>query len=252
MSTVSKNLQSFLLSSSRAASRNMSTTAKPLKIYGFPLSQPVRSVLLLCQANNIKYDFVLVDALKGQNLKPEFKAIHPAGLLPAIEEEGLGVLGECSAIMVYLAESRKLTQWYPADPAVRARINFWMSWNHANTRVCTSGVLRNKMFPPRAGGGDELIAAAQKTLKGSLAFMEIQLQRTKFLAPGDKPTIADLVILTELDQNSTEGFGFVDLTPYPAVLRWMGDVSSAVPTYQTVFEPVKVMAAAAAARAAKK
>jgi hypothetical protein len=34
------------------------------------------------------------DGLKGHNLKPEFRTIHPAGLLPAIEEDGLGVLGE--------------------------------------------------------------------------------------------------------------------------------------------------------------
>ena len=252
MSKSLQELRHLLPRSSLPSHMKMSSYTKPIKIYGFPLSQPVRSVLLLCQAADIKYDFVLVDALKGQNLKPEFKAIHPAGLLPAIEEDGLGVLGECSAIMVYLAETRKLTEWYPLDPARRARVNFWMSWNHSNTRVCTSGVLRNKMFPPRGGAGDELIATAQKILKGSLAFMEIQLQRTKYLVDGDKPTIADLVILTELDQNSTEGFGFVDLSPYPAVTRWMKQVASDVPTYQTVFEPVKVMAAAAALRAAKK
>ena len=232
--------------------RRLLSSSTPLKVYGFPLSQPVRSVLLLCQAAGIKYDFVLVDALKGQNLKPDFKAIHPAGLLPAIEEEGLGVLGECSAIMIYLAESRCLTDWYPTDPVIRARINFWMSWNHGNTRVCTSGILRNKMFPPRTGGGEELVATGHKTLKASLAYMEIQLQRTKYLVAGEKPTIADLVILTELDQHSPEAFNFVDLTPYPAVVRWMGDVAASVPTYQTVFEPVRVMAAAAAARAAKK
>lgn len=252
MSKTLQELRHLLPRSSLPSRMKMSSTAKPIKIYGFPLSQPVRSVLLLCQAADIKYDFVLVDALKGQNLKPEFKAIHPAGLLPAIEEDGLGVLGECSAILVYLAETRKLTEWYPTDPVRRARVNFWMSWNHGNTRVCTSGLLRNKMFPPRGGGGDELIAAAQKTLKGSLAFMEIQLQRTKYLVDGDKPTIADLVILTELDQNSTEAFGFVDLSPYPSVNRWMKLVASDVPTYQTVFEPVKAMAAAAALRAAKK
>ena len=133
-----------------AACRQLSTTTKPIKLYGFPMSQPVRSVLLLCNSADIKYDFVLVNALKGEHLKPDFKKIHPAGLLPAIEEDGLGVMGECSAILVYLAETRKLEQWYPSsDPIKRAHINFFLSWHHGNTRVATSGLIRNKMFPPK-------------------------------------------------------------------------------------------------------
>ena len=133
----------------RTACRQLSTTTKPIKLYGFPMSQPVRSVLLLCNSADIKYDFVLVNALKGEHLKPDFKKIHPAGLLPAIEEEGLGVMGECSAILVYLAETRKLEQWYPSDPIRRAHVNFFLSWHHGNTRLATSGLIRNKMFPPK-------------------------------------------------------------------------------------------------------
>ena len=183
-------------------------------------------------------------------MKPEYRAINPAGLVPAIQEDGLGVLGECSAILAYLAESRQLSQWYPSNAATRAKINFWMSWNHGNTRLCTSGILRNKLFPPKTGG-DELIAAAQKTLKGSLTLLENQLKITKFLVAGDKPTIADLVLLTELDTSSSSGFGLVDFTPYPNVTRWMGDMAAELPTYAAVFEPVKVIAAALAAKAKK-
>ena len=138
----------------RMAFRQLSTTGtttKPIKLYGFPMSQPVRSVLLLCNSADIKYDFVLINALKGDHLKPDFRKIHPAGLLPAIEEDGLGVLGECSAILIYLAETRKLEQWYPSDPIRRAHINFFLSWHHGNTRLATSGLIRNKMFPPKGG-----------------------------------------------------------------------------------------------------
>jgi hypothetical protein len=52
-----------------------------LIIYGFPLSQPTRSVLLLCHANDIPYDFKIVDAIKGENRKSDFLKIHPAGNL---------------------------------------------------------------------------------------------------------------------------------------------------------------------------
>lgn len=246
-----KGFNSTALQVFKRTSRTLSSSAAPIKIYGFPLSQPFRSVILLCKSANIEYEMVLVDALKGQNLKPEFKKIHPAGLLPAIEEDGLGVLGECSAILVYLAETRQLTQWYPSDPVTRAKINSWMSWNHANTRLCTSGLLRNKLFPPRTGGGDDLVAAALKTIKGSLTFMDKQLQVTKYLVQGDHPTIADLVLLTEVDTQSKDGFDFIDFTPYPNVVRWMGDMRTALPSYGTVFEPVNQLAVARAAKLAK-
>ena len=245
-----RSVRSTVAKSSAFARQAMSSSAAPIKIYGFPLSQPYRSVILLCQSNDIKYEAVLVDVLKGQHMKPEYRAINPAGLVPAIQEDGLGVLGECSAILAYLAESRQLSQWYPSNAATRAKINFWMSWNHGNTRLCTSGILRNKLFPPKTGG-DELIAAAQKTLKGSLTLLENQLKITKFLVAGDKPTIADLVLLTELDTSSSSGFGLVDFTPYPNVTRWMGDMAAELPTYAAVFEPVKVIAAALAAKAKK-
>ena len=39
-----------------AVRRLSSTPGAPLKLYGFPLSQPVRSVLLLCHSADIKYD----------------------------------------------------------------------------------------------------------------------------------------------------------------------------------------------------
>ena len=38
-----------------------------------------------CLHAGARYEFVLVNALKGEHMKPDFKKKHPAGLLPAIE-----------------------------------------------------------------------------------------------------------------------------------------------------------------------
>jgi len=223
---------------SAAVRRLSSTPGASLKLYGFPMSQPVRSVLLLCHSADIKYEFVLVNALRGEHLKPDFKKKHPAGLLPAIEEEGLGVLGESTAILQYLAETRGLEKWYPKDPVARAKINFWMGWHAANTRTCTSGLIRNKMFPPKDGKGPELIAAATKNLSKSLAFMNDRLAMSKYLASDAHPTLADILLLPELDQHGPEAFNMLDFTKHPHVQRWMKDLAAGLPTYSAVFEPV--------------
>ena len=225
--------------------RHMSTA--PFKLYGFPMSQPVRSVLLLCHSADIKYDFVLVDAHQGHHVRPDFRKIHPPGLLPAIEEEGLGVLGECSAILQYLAETRKLEKWYPTNPLVRARVNYWMSWHHTNTRVCTSGLIRIKLFPPRDGTGEAMIAKALKQVQKSLTQLDEHLKTNKFLAPGDAPTIADLLLLPELDQHTPEAFGMIDFAPFPNIQRWMKDMISSCPTYPEVFASVIEKAKASSA-----
>ena len=72
--------------------REMSSGTAPITLYGFPMSQPYRSVKLLCHQGKISHTVVLVDALKGENRKPDYLKINPAGLVPAIKE-GDFVLG---------------------------------------------------------------------------------------------------------------------------------------------------------------
>jgi glutathione S-transferase len=104
-----------------------------LQVYGMTVSQPTRSVLLLCNEAKLDFKFNVVDARKLENRTPEFLKMHPAGLLPVINDDGF-VLGESGAILLYLAESNALTDWYPFCIQTKAKINFWMHWHHANTR----------------------------------------------------------------------------------------------------------------------
>ncbi len=130
--------------SSRASSSSSASTV--LKLYGFPLSQPTRSVLMLLKENAVPYELVLVDALKGDHRKPDFLALNEAGLVPIIADSGFDsidasgahkpfILGESAAILQHLCETRGLHEWYPSasDPAsatTRARINRWLHWHH--------------------------------------------------------------------------------------------------------------------------
>ena len=59
-----------------------------LKLYGFPLSQPTRAVLMLLKESSTPYQFVLIDALKGENRRnPEFKSSFPGNaVVPAIDD----------------------------------------------------------------------------------------------------------------------------------------------------------------------
>lgn len=216
--------------------------ASKLTIFGFPLSQPTRSVLMLCKDSSIPYTFRLVDALKGENRKPEFRKIHPAGLLPAISVDEKFVLGESAAIMQYLADANKLHEWYPTELETRANVNFWLHWNGANTRVSTKKLLVTKIFPPKTGA-PEALASAVKELAIAVSFIEGHLSRnnTKFLV-GSSPTLADLAIITEIDQQSPTAFNLFDYTPYPLVQQWMKSCEEVIKSYKEVFQPVQEIA----------
>ncbi len=59
----------------------------------------------------------------GTYRSPEYRAIVPAGTLPAIDDGGF-VLSESDAIIEYVEETRKGPPLLPADPRARARARY--------------------------------------------------------------------------------------------------------------------------------
>ena len=224
----------FLRSYSASAS---SSSGSSLQLYGFKMSQPVRAILMLLQNNNINYEFMVCDALKGDNRKPEFLKLNPAGLVPCIVDDGF-VLGESCAILQHLAETRQLYDWYPQDPQLRAKTNFWLHWHHSNTRQSTKGVLHWHLFS-KLKGAEENLKKGKALFARTLKFLEQQLgQKDEGFLVYDKPTIADLIVLAELDQQLPGAFNLISFEPYPNISAWMKRVQSSVTSYDEIFQPV--------------
>lgn len=217
----------------------MATSKSILKLYGFPFSQPCRSVLMLCMENGIDHQIIPVDARKGETRKPEFKKIHPAGVVPAIDDNGF-LLGEAGAILQYLCEKNQLHSWYPKDLQQRARVNFWLHWNHSNTRNSTKQILVKRIWPPKDGSMEAALDAGRKELGRSVAFLEQSLATSggPYLSSKENPTIADLMIAPELDQQLPEAFGLFDFKPYPNVSQWLYRLQTDIPSYKPTFKAV--------------
>lgn len=220
-----------------------STDTSGLKVCFFPISQPSRAVLMLVRAANIPHEGIKIDINKGDQKTPEYLAINPMGHVPTIVDDGFA-LSEGAAILAYLCESRGLTEWYPTDPHVRARINYWLHWNHTETRASTKKLLVPKLH------GQEISEEDLKNFKASIACIEGALAKSKaadetkkFVANTTTPTIADLMLIPELDQLDADAFGLFDFTPYPHVVQWMADVKASVPSYEETAAPVKGLAA---------
>jgi glutathione S-transferase len=217
-------------------------TSGKLQLYGFLMSQPTRSILMLLKAGNIPFDFVEVNALRGDNRKADFRAVFPSGLVPVIKDADGTCVQESAAILQYLCETRRLPDhWYPAVAKTRATVNFWMHWHHANTRKSTTEILHSRLFPtsvyPKLTRQKEKGEEGIKAMKKTLSFIDDTLKSQPYLA-GAQPSIADLLLLPELDQHLPDTFGMIDFSSHKNVSAWIARMQ-AQKFYEGVLEPVR-------------
>lgn len=117
-----------------------------MKLYYHPVSTTCRPILLFAAESGITLDLQLVDLFKGEHLQPAYCAINPSRCVPLLED-GDFRLGECSAILKYLADTVK-SPAYPADLRRRARINERMDWfNTGLYRDLGYGVIYPQVLP---------------------------------------------------------------------------------------------------------
>jgi glutathione S-transferase len=174
-------------------------------LYHFPYSQHARRVVSLLEAAGLPYELRHVDMGKGEHLSAAYLAINPNHQVPTLIDGDL-VLHESNAILRYLCHKHGLTEWFPADPAHRARVEQWLDWNQCRLSPAVIDIVRNKVFL-REKGDKDAIARGEAKLKELGPILEAGLQRDEFLT-GATPTIADLSVASNLFQ-----LGFAEAIP---------------------------------------
>jgi glutathione S-transferase len=96
-----------------------------MKLYWCPQTRSFRALWLMEEAGR-PYERVLVDIRKGDQNKPEFRAINPMGKVPALAD-GDAKLAESAALCAYVAERYPEAGLAPpvGDPK-RARYLHWL------------------------------------------------------------------------------------------------------------------------------
>lgn len=93
-----------------------------IKFYFHETPNPLKVALFLEEAG-LPYEVVPVDLLKGEQHKPEYRAINPNGKVPAIMDDGV-VVFDSSAILLYLAD--KTGRFLGAGPKDRPQVLSWL------------------------------------------------------------------------------------------------------------------------------
>jgi glutathione S-transferase len=149
----------------------------------------------------------------GKTRSPEFMAMVPAHLTPAIEHQGhpRGAMWESCAIMMYLANTHRIEALYPSDPGRRALIdsaNFYLTGTlYPLVARSTYPRLGFPCYPGEVHHAEDSSAAqkAAARLAAELAIAEplevfrSYFVRDGFIGDGASPSIADIRLAATLE-----------------------------------------------------
>lgn len=187
-----------------------------IKLYGMDASFFSNKVKMTANALELEYEFVNMDFKAGDMSKPEYLAIHPAGKIPGMDDDGF-TLFESNTIIKYLAD-KKGNDLYPKALKQRAVIDQWTDFSNIHIGNAISKVLGNKIFAPMFGMpvDEQSMADGLKFFEKFLPIIDTQLGKNKYLA-SDILSLADITLFSILEPCEVAE---LDLAPYNNVVTW--------------------------------
>jgi maleylpyruvate isomerase len=185
-----------------------------MKLYGFFRSGTSHRLRIALNLKKLSYEQVAVDLRRDEHLKPEYGAINPQRLVPALDVEG-HILTQSPAIIEWLEERHPTPPLLPSDPWQRAEVRAL-----AAIVGCDIHPINNKRVLERLRHG---FGASEATINewcaswissGFDAF-EARLHARDKHGPfscGEAPTLADVYLVPQIE--SSRRFK-VDLTRWP-------------------------------------
>lgn len=94
-----------------------------MKLYGFFRSGTSHRLRIALNLKGLRYSQVAVDLRREEHLGAAYRAIHPQGLVPALQTDGDdGLLIQSPAILEWLEERHPTPPLLPTDAQGRARV----------------------------------------------------------------------------------------------------------------------------------
>jgi glutathione S-transferase len=191
-----------------------------MKLYYDPQSTTCRAVMAFVADEGLDLDLHVISLMAGEHLGPDYLAINPNGLVPFLVDGPLAI-GECSAILKYLAEKAG-SPAYPETLVERTRVNAAMDWfnTHFHRDFCDFHVYPQILPPDHLPQGD-LTPMIGYGAQASARWLDVLDQRMlggHDYVCGDEISLADYMGAAFLTLGELVGF---DLSPWPNVARWV-------------------------------
>lgn len=189
-----------------------------MTLYGYFRSSTSYRTRIAMNLKGLDYDYIAVNLAQDEQLKSEFLALNPQGLVPVLQADDL-LLFQSPAILEWLEEVYPKNPLLPKDAAGRMQVRALSAMIGCdihplnNRRVLQ--YLRNELSVDEA----EVIKWCNRWISEGFSALEKRLvadkTRGKFCY-GDSPTFADCYLIPQV--SSARRFE-VDLNPYPNIVQ---------------------------------
>src|SRR5256885_4529352 len=103
-------------------------------LYNAPQSTCSQRVRFVLNAKGLPFEEIKLDLLAGDQLKPEYLALNPNGVVPTLDHDGAIVI-DSSVIIEYLDEvAPDRERFTPQDPVKRAHMRALMRFSGGRAR----------------------------------------------------------------------------------------------------------------------
>jgi maleylacetoacetate isomerase len=92
-----------------------------MKLYTYFRSSAAYRVRIALNLKGLEYESVPIDLRPGAHRQPEYLALNPQGLIPALAQDG-AVISQSLAVIEYLDETHPQPPLLPRSPLDRARV----------------------------------------------------------------------------------------------------------------------------------
>jgi glutathione S-transferase len=162
-----------------------------ITLWGRATSSNVMKVIWLLDELGLPYQRHDVGGPYGGTATPEYRAMQPLGLVPALEEEGGFTLFESNAILRYLCNAHApATPLYPAAARPRAQVEAWMDFQQTALTKPASVVFQGLIRTSPEQRDAAAIATAIQQAASIWAIVDARLGRHPYVA-GESLTLAD-------------------------------------------------------------
>ncbi len=180
-----------------------------MKLYFSPLACSLATRIALYEAG-AEASYVEVNLKTSRTEEgADFRAIHPLGLVPALEIEGGEILTENAAVLQLVAERFPEAELAPRDPLGRARLQQWLCFIGTELHKAIYLPLLDEAAPA------EVKAYALARADARLGWVARRLEGREFLL--DRFSVADAYLFTVLNWSQVTP---VDLKTWPALAAY--------------------------------
>ena len=191
-----------------------------MRLHTYFRSSAAYRVRIALNLKGLDYEAVPVHLVRGggEHRQPAYLGLNPAGLVPALEDQGQ-VLTQSLAIIEYLEETHPQPALLPAAPLDRARVRAIAQAIACDIHPVNN--LRVLQYLTRELGADEVQKSAwyRHWIGVGLQAVEAMLAgdaRSAAFCHGDTPGVADCCLVPQVF--NARRFG-CDLSAMPTVLR---------------------------------